>query len=311
MTSGNESLSLWASIAFLAFVVLLLRIVPAYAVTNAEFDTLERGDLVIRFNRPLSGVANEIARFFPKAKTELSTLLGWELVSISEVVLVRDHEAFRMVAGSDMVVAFADPRKGRIVVDCSRIGMPHFDLEMVFKHELCHLFLHFHIPSGLPRWLDEGIAQWTSGGLGEILVENRTSILDEAVLSGRVFRFDDLTFSFPEDRYGVALAYEQSKSFVEYMAATYGTPELVALLNLLKDGTAIDEAVHNTMGLPLAHIERNWLSHFGTRTAWLAYVSNNLYEILFLLAALLTVIGAVKIVTARLIARRRREEDDE
>jgi hypothetical protein len=309
MIADGQRLSFGPPCALLAIFVLLLAF-PAYAASTTDIETRESENLAIRFERPLSGVADEIVRLYPKTKDKLSALLGWRLTVKPEVVLTKDHEAFAMVAGSDMVIAFTDPRRERIVIDCSHIGKHHFDLEMTFTHELCHLFLHTYIPSGLPRWLDEGIAQWASGGIGEVFVENKTSVLDEAALSGRAFRFDELAASFPENRYGLTLAYEQSRSFVDYIAATFGTPKLLAVLKILKDGGTIDDAVHESMGLPLAELERNWLSRFGTRTAWLVYLSNNLYEILFLLAALLTVVGAVKIIVRRLIASRAKEEEE-
>jgi hypothetical protein len=45
-----------------------------------------------------------------------------------------------------------------------------FTLTVTLKHELCHLFLHYLIGGGeLPRWFNEGIAQWTSGGIAELM----------------------------------------------------------------------------------------------------------------------------------------------
>ena len=112
---------------------------------------------------------------------------------------------------------------------------------------------------------------------------------------GGLFRFDDLSDGFPEDRYGLVLAYEQSRSLVEYIVETYGTPGLLQLLNALKDGRTVDDAVQKSLGLSMGALERDWVSHLVRRSTWLIYVSNNLYEILFFFAALITIIGAAKI----------------
>ena len=279
--------------------------------TLIEMDTIETGDLVVRFERPLSSLARETVRTFPQAREELSALLGWEVLVRPEVVLIKDHSTFEMVAGSEMVVAFADPGRHLIVIDCSRVGRRPFDFDATFKHELCHLILHAHIAAGLPRWLDEGVAQWASGGLAEILMDNGASTLREAALAGRLLRFEDLSARFPGDRYGLVLAYEQSRSLVEYIAEKYGTSKLRRLLSTLENGGTIDDAVQNSLGLTMGALEGDWASHLSGRLGWLVYVSNNLYELLFFLAALITMAGVVRIIAKRLAARASREEEGE
>ncbi|MGD0232232.1 MAG: peptidase MA family metallohydrolase [Syntrophorhabdales bacterium] len=304
-----------ASITFLALVgLLLLAISPVHAAperASIEVATLESGAIVVRFERSLLNTAKEIVRLSPSVKNELAKLLQWEFRFRPEVILIKDDKTFQMIAHSKMVVAFADPERQLIVIDCSRVGAHPFDLDVTFKHELCHLLLHAHIPVGLPRWLDEGVAQWATGGLAEIFMNDRRSVLMEAALAGRLFRFDDLSDSFPEDRHGLVLAYEQSRSLVEYIVETYGAPRLLQLLNALKDGSTMDDAVQKNLGLTMGELERNWASHLGKRSTWLIYVSNNLYEILFFFASLITVIAAAKIIARRLRVRISRKEEDE
>ena len=302
-----------ASFALIALALLVLGVVsPVHAAsgrTVIEVDTLETRDVVVRFERPLSNPA-DIVRLFPKARDDLAALLGWEILIRPEVVLIQNHRTFEMIAGSEMVVAFADPERHLIVIDCSRVGMPPFDLDATFKHELCHLLLHAHIPVGLPRWLDEGIAQWASGGLAEILMDNRASVLREAALAGRLFRFDDLSARFPEDRHGLILAYEQSRSLVEYITKTYGIPKLLRLLRTLENGGTIDDAAQKNLGLTMGALEGEWASHLGGGLGWLVYIGNNLYEVLFFLASLMTIVAVVRIIVRR-VARKAHEGEDE
>ncbi len=304
----------WASFALIALALLVPGMIsPVHGASDRiaiKVDTLETGDMIVRFEKPLSNAAMEIVRLFPKARDDLAALLGWVVLVRPEVVLIQNHRTFEMLARSEMVVAFADPRRHLIVIDCSRVGMPPFDLDATFKHELCHLLLHAHIPAGLPKWLDEGVAQWASGGLAEILMDNRASVLREAALAGRLFRFDDLSARFPEDRYGLILAYEQSRSLVEYIADTYGTPNLLRLLSTLEKGNTIDDAAQKNLGLTMAALEGEWASHLGGRLGWLVYVSNNLYEILFFLASLITVVAVVRTIVRRVARRSSREEDE-
>jgi hypothetical protein len=305
-----------ASLSCLALAALLLWAVisPVHGASekrSIEAETLETEDIIVRFERPLLKAANEIVRLFPSVKAELAKQLQWEIQYRPEVILIKDNETFKIFARSSMIVAFADPERRRIVIDYSRMGVRPFELDVTFKHELCHLLLHTHIPVGLPRWLDEGVSQWATGGLAEILMDDRRSVLKEAALAGRIFRFADLSDHFPEDRFGLSLAYEQSKSLVEYIAETYGTPRLLQLLDRLKDGSTVDDAVEKSLGLTMGALERVWASHLNKSITWLIYVSNNLYEILFFLASLITVIAAAKIIVRRLVGRISREEDNE
>lgn len=310
-----KRIRVYCSIVFLAFLApSLCAIQPASAAPESmllEVDTLEGGGIVVRFERPLLNPAREIVRLFPLVRDELARLLQWEVNIRPEVLLIKDNRTFKMLAGSEMVVAFADPERHLIVIDCSRVGANPFDLDVTFKHELCHLLLHSRIPSGLPRWFDEGVSQWVTGGLAEILMDRKRPVLGEAALAGRLLPFDDLSVRFPEDRYGLTLAYEQSRSLVEYVAETYGTPRLLHILNALKDGSSMDGAVQESLGLTMGELERRWVAHLSQRATWLIYISNNLYEILFVFASLITIIAAAKVVARRLRGRTSRGEDEE
>jgi hypothetical protein len=304
-----------ASVMFLALSVCLLwAIHPAQAGsegTPIQLYTLEGQGITVHFERPLLPAAREIARLFPLERDELAKLLQWQVRFRPEVILIKDNRTFRLFAPSEMVVAFADPGRQAIVIDYSRMGVRPFELDVTFKHELCHLLLHAYIPAGLPRWFDEGVSQWVTGGLAEILTDDRRPVLGEAALAGRLFRFDDLSGHFPEDRYSLILAYEQSRGFVEYIAGAYGTPKLLQLLNALKDGSTMNDAIQHVLGLTIDELERRWTSHLGRRVTWLIYISNNLYEILFVFASLITILGAARIIVGRFRGRTSRDEEDE
>jgi hypothetical protein len=297
----------FASLVFLSFAVFLLRAIFSVPATADELATFENRDVVVRFERSLSNTAKEIVRLFPPVKDELSTVFRWEFRFRPEVILVKGNRTFP----NEMVVAFADPEKQLIVIDCSRVGAHPFTLEATYKHELCHLLLHAHIPVGLPRWLDEGVAQWVTGGFAEILMNEGKSELREAVLAGRLLRFDDLSVWFPEDRYSFMLAYEQSRSLVEYIVEVYGTSGLLRVLNALKAGNTLDDAMENSLGITMGELTGEWVSHLGRGPTWLIYLSTNLYEILFFFASLMVIIGAVRITVRRLKRRLSHEEEDE
>jgi hypothetical protein len=308
--TGQHAASALGLIAF--FLLLAGAVRPVYGIfdgASIEVETLENEEIVVHFQKPLLETAKEIVRLYPLVKEYLAKALKWQIRFRPTVVLVKDNKTFGIFSENEMVVAFADPERQVIVIDCSRVGAHPFDLEATFKHELCHLLLHANIPAGLPRWFDEGVSQWVTGGLAEILMDRRRPSIGEAALAGKLLRFDSLSARFPEDRYGLTLAYEQSRSLVEYIAENYGAPRLLLLLTALKDGSTMDDAVRGNLGLSFRELERRWASHLSQRVTWLIYISNNLYEILFLFASLMTVIAAVRIIVRRF--RSRPSEDAE
>ena len=129
---------------------------------------------------------------------------------------------------------------------------------------------------------------------------------DAAVLSKKLIRLERLSWSFPQDRRSLLLAYEESKSFVEYIGTEYGRNGILNLLQHLKDGYEIDVAVQKSLSVELDELERRWHGHLRDKITWFTYLARNLYGFLFFLAALITVAGFVKLV----IKRRRMEEDD-
>ena len=170
-----------------------------------------------------------------------------------------------------------------------------FTLEATLKHELCHLLLHANIKrNDLPKWLDEGVAQWVSGGLADIIMNKKSSVLDESILSGRYIGLKDLAEGFPNDEKYLRLAYEESKNMVEFIIREYGRNGILTLLGHLKEGDEIDSALFKSFSISFAELERRWYNRLKKRVTWLTFLINNLYEILFFLAALILVYGFVR-----------------
>ena len=89
------------------------------------------------------------------------------------------------------------PARDLIVIDYSRMNRVPFDLEDTLRHELSHILLHQEIDvSSLPKWLDEGVAQWASGGMADILRTGEKDLLQRAVLSHRLIALDNLRQHF-------------------------------------------------------------------------------------------------------------------
>jgi hypothetical protein len=224
------------------------------------------------------------------------------------VLLVNESETFQRMAGTNLIVAFAVPERNLMVIDYSKMRTDPFTIETTMKHELCHLLLHNNIKEeNLPRWLDEGICQWVSDGIAEIIMTQKRSVLDEAVLSGRYISIRALTGRFPRDKRYLVLAYEESKSLVEYMMGAFGEEAVLSVLKYLEDGVEVEEAIIRGLSISLDELESRWLQHLKRKITWVTYLINHLYEILFFLAAMAMIYGFVR----RLMKKRAYKDEEE
>jgi hypothetical protein len=247
---------------------------------RAQTQILQNDEIFVVYEPRLKAAADEVLRIYPLLRKDLEGFLGWHLSTRPQVVLVKDNQTFQKMARNGLIVAFAVPDQNLIVIDYSRMSTRPFNLSITLKHELCHLLLHEHINAGnLPKWLDEGVCQWASDGIGEIMIDKSWSGLDAAILADQTLRLERLEQRFPRRRALLMLAYEQSKSVIFFMDRQYG------------------------------RLESEWLNHIERTPRWLVFFANNIYGILFFLTAVLSIVGFV-----RMILRKKayaKMEDDE
>ena len=271
---------------------------------------LQNDDMIVAYEPSLEGAAGEILRLYPDLKQELEKIFAWSLDIRPQVVLVKNTRTFQKLSGNELFVAFAVPEKNLIVIDYAKMNLRPFSLRITFKHELCHLLLHRHISNHrLPRWLEEGICQWVSDGIGEIFVDKSWSGLDAAIMADRVLHLRKLTKKFPRDKPSLVLAYEQSKSVVNYIDRQYGKGAILDLLGHLKNGEFMEGAAMKSLGISTDELEKDWLGHLESTPRWLVYLADNLYGILFFVAALLTVLGFIRRIMHRKVWESEEEEE--
>ena len=294
-------------LAFIVAFTLTLALIPRYRTqaVAAEHIELRNDDLTVVSEPPLETIARHVMEIYPTLRDDLEATLGWKLKSKPVVRLVASKEIFEKMAGNPHFSAFAVPSEELIVVHVS----PSIPLTETLRHELCHLFLHGYIrDSRLPKWLDEGVCQWVSGSLGEILLAG--GFPDAGVaLARRPIPLRLLAYSFPQDKDALALAYEESRRFVEYLISSYGKQDLLLILKHLAEGDEINQALSKTLSKPLETVEDEWLESVRSSGVWLIWVSWHLYDILFFCAAVLTIVAFILVIVHR--RRRYAELEDE
>lgn len=263
-----------------------------HGISFAERQILENDSVIVSFDAPLQNAASEVLQIYPIVRSELTKDLGWRTEFRPKIVMIKDSASFRKVVNSDLVMAYAIAPEDLIVIDYSRMNVYPFTLRTTLKHELCHLELHYHIASkNLPRWFDEGVCQWVTGGLAEIMAVGNRSMLREAALAHRLISFEGLAERFPADGRELLLAYEESKSIVEYIIKEFGVSAVRGILENMSRGENLENAVHKSLSLSLDELEERWRSFIEGKTSWVSYIGDNIYEVLFLFGALITVYG--------------------
>ncbi len=297
---SNKSFAL----IFIACILVFSR--PAYAI---EREFIENNQVIVQYEKPLQAVANEIIRLYPSVKKELELTFKSSIDFRPVVWIIKDRNVFQKTIGNELAVAVAISAKNLIIIDNSSMKTHPFSLEVTLKHELCHLFLHqFVLKGNLPRWFNEGVSQWASGGIAEIIMGENKDLLKQATLSGRLIRIHALTQRFPGDKKGLRLAYQESLSIVEYIDKKFGTDGILQVMNYLKDGYSIEAAIPKALSIPLYELENRWHESLRKKYTWFIYLSSHLYQILFSFAAFVLIYGFIKLMIRR---RAYRDEEDE
>lgn len=262
--------------------------------------------VVVRYPPALGGAAESLAHEYPGVRSDLQRKLGWRVDFTPLVILIRRNSGFRKIVGNDLVTAFAVPGQDLIVIDYSKMERNPFDIDATLEHELCHLLLHRNIHSP-PKWLDEGVAQWASGGMADIINPEEKNILKQTSLANRLIALQDLSVSFPGQPRAFLLSYEESKSFIGYIVHEYGAGKLRAALHMMQNGQTAAQALQDTTGRDFTALQDAWQSHLRRKYSWPSYLADNLFWILFFAAALVTLIGYIQ---AKRRMRNYRDEEE-
>ena len=117
-------------------------------------------------------------------------------------------------------------------------------------HEMTHLVIHQATDnpfSGLPRWLDEGIAVYNENR--DELDDDFKALFDRAVANDKLMTLRTLTSPFPGDPLLANLAYGQSGATVKFIVDTYGPDKMAELLSIFAEGALYDEALEQALGV--------------------------------------------------------------
>jgi hypothetical protein len=292
---------------FMSAIICLLLLQSTYA---AQFEEIESNGVTIHYEEGLKSAAIEILKTMPSTREKIKSRVGLGPGIPFSIIIFKDRDSFVKEAGNDLMAAYALPERNRIVMDLSQMRVHPLNIELITMHEVTHLVLHYHIKrEDLPKWFDEGVAEWVSD-ISDMINPNRKNVLKRAVIGRKVIPFYRLAHSFPADRSRFALAYEESRSMIEFIDNEYGEEALRSIIMRLSKGETFSEAVSNELSITFAELETIWLKDIDIRYTWIGYISNNIYWILFVFAGIIVVIGFIRL-RWRIRNYRDEEEEDE
>jgi len=223
-----------------------------------------------------------------------------EYPRLAIVFLAPDEERWNALTGGRVPhwgAGVAIPSLGRVVLPVFQTPWDGFQSEArTVRHEWAHLGLHDYLEGlRIPRWFDEGYAQWSAG---EWNVQEAWR-LRLALAGGAAPPLDSLTLAWPRDRAGAELAYLLSVTAVEYLVESSGERGLEFLLSRWRESGEFEESFRRTFGITTATFERRWIAHVKRRYGWVLIMGQG--------AVLWILLGVALLVLFRIRRRRDRE----
>ena len=213
------------------------------------------------------------------------------------IYLAPDSRTFRTLTGGrapEWGAGIAAPDDGIIVLRAyGGTGGAYPQLDRVLRHELAHVALHRYIPAVIPRWFDEGYAEWSAG---ELDVDGAW-LLRVAFATQRAPELDSLELSWPRMSSDARVAYLLAASVVQYLVRESGTRGLQLFLERWHQGGNFEDALAATYGLSLDQLEIHWRRDVKRRYGWLAVLTQTSVAFAFMALA----------VIALFLVRRRRD----
>ncbi len=168
-------------------------------------------------------------------------------------------------------------------------------VDQVLDHEIVHVVLgQAFWPRRVPRWLQEGLAQWYAGEFGP----ETTRQIAQGALGGGLLTLEELTGSFPSGTARARLAYAQSVDLVAWIAARHGEDALRTLVRELAAGQPLRASFRTATGRSLEELDRAWRSRLEASPPWLTTLFSD--------TTLLGLGGLVLVAAAWMVRRRNR-----
>ncbi len=222
-----------------------------------SWQSLTEGKVTIYWYEGEQSFAGEIMLAAQQALARLAEDTGAYLKKPVKIYIYADAQDLQdaMIFPQEWTGGVAFTRYGIIA-----IGIASHNLswgKKAITHELTHLVIHqmtFNPYTGLPNWLDEGLAMYTEGVLGA----GFSISLKKAIAEDRLFSVRSLSSPFSAYVGESYLSYAQSYSLVEFLITHYGQDKMLELLTTFGEGSSYDGALEKVYGFDMDGLDTLW-----------------------------------------------------
>jgi hypothetical protein len=242
----------------IVFALALILFAPVIVQSDTPWRRLVYGDaaLYCREGDLKNGerIVEVIERTFPRILADLDMAEPESLT----VFLAATREEFRGLTRGrvpDWSSGAADPARSVLYLQSPRFADPDEIPDKVVAHELAHAVLGMALDgAAAERWFDEGFAMLEAeeGEFGGTVRLWWAFVFGEAVPLAEI----DGVLQFNRDK--AALAYQESLSAVRYLIERYGRDSVPMMVEALRSGRSMDEAVFSATGLRIQPFESEW-----------------------------------------------------
>ncbi len=222
----------------------------------------------------------------------------------------RAFDVFSGGTGPEWRAGVAIPSKDVLVVPSDEVGsMLGVEGVRILRHEWAHLGLHGYLEGlRIPRWFDEGYAQWASGGW-DAGAAWRLRVL---FALGHAPPLDSLSLTWPRDLASARAAYLLSASAVSYLFRRTGPGGLAEFFDQWRRTASLEAALRGTYGVTEGQFEEGWRRYAKSHYGWLFVLSHSaVFWTLLALVALLLVRTRSRLTRERMAHLRAEEGPDE
>jgi Tfp pilus assembly protein PilF len=231
--------------------------------TMAKYATLTTDDFVVRMTSPEAAIyGQQVLDLLARAKQQLTKKYGIELAQPTFVEIFADPKDFAVrTFGMPDVSGFLGVCFGQVVTANSPASTAAHgtNWESVLWHEFCHVVTLQLTANKMPRWLSEGISVYEERQANPSWGQHMIPRYREMILGKELTPVGEMSAAFlaPKTPLHLQFAYYQASLVAEYLVTRHGPDKLRALLQELRNGTAINAALAQHIA-PLATLEKEF-----------------------------------------------------